>query len=269
MLILNFCDNPYSETIIYPIFALPIETLTMFSPIDIQQELVNAKQKHAEIQSALMREANAAIKQGKEVDEYIVNKLKSAPKPGKSNINPELLEKNRIFSIDDIKTVCINFRLRFLDSKYFKMEELPYDAVIAIKSLERHLGEEVKHIKIVGSKEFFKLEDRHKDPLIFARIDNDNYYLIHKWGNDFPWYKKIVNYPFRSVLSLLLTMVVIGIPLSFLIPVIIFHKPEEVRYYQNLYLAGCCIYTFFTMVFGGFTFYKHFSKVCWNSPYFN
>lgn len=241
----------------------------MFSPIDIQNELVKARQKHAEIQGGLLREANAAIKLGKEVDEYILDKLKKAPKPGKSNINPELLEKNRVFSIDDIKTICVNFRLRFLDSKYFKMEELPYDAVIAIKSLEKHLGEEVKHIKIVGSAKFFKLEDRHKDPLIFARIDDDNYYLIHKWGNDFPWYKKLIAYPFRSVLSLILTMAVLGVPLAFIIPAIIFHKPAEVAYYQMLYLAAVTIYTFFTMVFGGFTFYKHFSKVCWNSPYFN
>ncbi len=241
----------------------------MFSPVDIQEELIKARQKHAEVQGALLREVNDALKQGKQADEYVLSRLRAAPKPGKSNINPELLEKNRIFSVDDIKTICVNYRLRFLHSKYFKMEELPYDAVIAVKNLEKHLGQEVNHLKIMGAAKFFKLEDRNKDPLLFARIDDENYYLIHKWGKDLEWYKKILAYPFRSVLSLFVSMAVIGLPLVFITPLFFFHTAKEVQYYQMLYLAAFVVYTFFVLVFGGFTFYKKFSKICWNSPYFN
>jgi hypothetical protein len=241
----------------------------MFSPVDIQEELIKARQKHEQVHGALMREVNAALKQGKQADEYILSKLRNAPKPGKSNIHPDLLEKNRIFSVDDIKTICINYRLRFLDSKYFKMEELPYDAVVAVKNLEKHLGEEVKHMKIMGAAKFFKLEDRNKDPMLFARIDDENYYLIHKWGKDLAWYNKIIVYPLRSILSLLVSIVIIGLPVVFLLPLFIFHTSKEIKYYQMLYLAAFMVYTFFIMVFGGFTFYKKFSKICWNSPYFN
>jgi hypothetical protein len=241
----------------------------MFSPVDIQDELIKTRHKHEEVHSALMREAQSAIKQGKEADEYVLSRLRNAPKPGKANINPELLEKNKIFSTDDIKTVCIEYRLRFLDSQYFKIEELPYDAVIALKKLEKHLGEEVKHLKIMGAAKFFKLQDRNKDPLLFARIDENNYYLIHKWGMDFAWYNKILAYPFRSVLSLLFTMVILGLPAVFLIPLFVFHGAKDVQYYQMLFLAAFVVYTVFVIVFGGFTFYKKFSKICWNSPYFN
>ncbi len=241
----------------------------MFSRIDIQEELIKARQKHAQVQGVLMREVNDALKQGKQADEYILSRLRSAPKPGKSNINPELLEKDRIFSVDDIKTICVHYRLRFLDSKYFKMDELPYDAVIAVKNLEKHLGEDVSHLKIMGAAKFFKLEDRNNDPLLFARIDETNYYLIHKWGNDMEWYNKILAFPFRSILSLLISMAVIGLPVVFLLPLFIFHTAKEIQYYQMLYLAAFVVYAFFIMVFGGFTFYKKFSKICWNSPYFN
>jgi len=241
----------------------------MFSRVDIQEELIIARQKHEQVHGALMREVQAAIKQGKQADEYVLSRLRSAPKPGKSNINPELLEKNRIFSIDDIKTICVNYRLRFLDSKYFKMEELPYDAVIAVKKLEKHLGEEVKHLKIMGAARFFKLEDSNKDPLLFARIDDTNYYLIHKWGKDLAWYNKLLMFPFRSIMSLLLSMAIIGLPLVFIVPLFIFHTAKDIQYYQMLYLAAFTVYTFFVLVFGGFTFYKKFSKICWNSPYFN
>jgi hypothetical protein len=160
----------------------------MFTPVDIQEELIRTRQKHERIFRRLTEEVQEALKQGKQADEYIVNRLRSTPKPGKTNINPDLLEKSRIFSIDDIKTICIQYRLRFLDSKYFKMEELPYDAVTAVKKLEKHLGEEVNHLKIMGAAKFFKLQDRNKDPLLFARIDESNYYLIHKWGKDLKWY---------------------------------------------------------------------------------
>src|ERR1700744_5920071 len=111
----------------------------MFSPIDIQNELILVRQKHEKVFRQLENEVKAALKQGKQADEYIVNRLRTAPKPGKANINPELLEKSRIFSIDDIKAICIEYRLRFLDSKFFKMEELPYEALMAIKDLEKHL----------------------------------------------------------------------------------------------------------------------------------
>ncbi len=241
----------------------------MFSRVDIQEELMRVRQKHAEVQSALMKEVEAAIKEGKQADEYVLSRLRTAPKPGKSNINPDLLEKNRIFSADDIKTICVNYRLRFLDSKYFKMEELPYDAVIAVKNLEKHLGEEVKHLKIMGAARFFKLEDSNKDPLLFARIDDSNYYLIHKWGKDFAWYNKILAYPFRSIMSLLISMSVLCLPIVFILPLLIFNTAKDIQYYQMLYLAAFVVYTVFVMVFGGFTFYKKFSKICWNSPYFN
>ncbi len=241
----------------------------MFTPVDIQEELIRTREKHERVFRKLSDEVAAALKQGKQADEYILSRLRSTPKPGKANINPDLLEKSRIFSLDDIKTICVNYRLRFLDSKYFKMEELPYDALIAVKNLEKHLGEEVSHLKIMGAAKFFKLEDSNKDPLLFARIDETNYYLIHKWGKDLAWYNKIIAFPLRSIIALLASMSIVGLPLVFLIPLIIFRTAQEVQYYQMLYLAAFVVYTFFVLVFGGFTFYKKFSKVCWNSPYFN
>lgn len=241
----------------------------MFSPVDIQDELVKSRQKHAQIQHSLMQQVEAAMKKGMQADEFILSRLRKAPKPGKWEIDTSLLDKNKIFSLDDIKSVCIKYRLRFLDSKYFRMEELPYDAVQAIKNLEKETGKEVAHIKMAASAKFFKLEDRNKDPLLFAQIDDTNFYLIHKWGNDFRWYKKWLCYPLRSIWTLVLSMSVIGIPLSFIIPALWFHNPADVQFYQTLYLAGFTIYIVFTIVFGGFSFYKNFSKVAWNSPYFN
>jgi hypothetical protein len=241
----------------------------MFSSVNLQDELVKTRQKHAQLQYQLKQQAEEALKKGVQVDEFILKRMKTAPKPGRWQINPEQLDKNKIFSLDDIKSICVQYRLRFLDTKYFKMEQMPYEALQAIKNLEKETGKEISHFKMLASAKFFKLEDVNKDPLLFAQVDENNYYLVHKWGNDFSWYKKILSYPMRSVGSLLVTVIAIGLPFSFGFPALIFHSAEEVKYYQMLYLAAFTIYTLFTLVFGGFTFYKRFSRVCWNSPYFN
>jgi hypothetical protein len=241
----------------------------MFTPVNIHEELIRTRQKHEEAHRSLLNQVNATLKQGKQVDEYIMKKLRSAPKPGKWDVNPSLLDKNRIFSLDDIKAVCIIYRLRFLSTEHFRMEKLPYDAVMAIKQLEKEVGSEIKSTHIAAPENYFKLQDRNKDPMLFAKIDDNNYYLIHKWGKDIAWYKKILVYPIRSIMSLFISMLAIGLPICLFIPYIFWHTQEQISYYQQFMLAALFIYIAFTIVFGGFTFYKRFSKVCWNSPYFN
>lgn len=237
--------------------------------ISIQGELEKAREKHRHIEQSLMKQVNDTLKKGIKADEYLMQRLQSAPKPGRWEVEKSNLDKNRIFSLDDIKAVCIMYRLRFLDSKYFRMETLPYEALNAIKELETQTGSEVKSTKIAASSGFFKLQDSNKDPLLFAQLDENNYYLIFKWGKDLAWYKKWLAYPLRSIFSLFITMIAIGIPLAFILPYLIWHSREEIIYYQRLFFAAVTMYTVFTLIFGGFTFYKKFSKVCWNSPYFN
>ncbi|WP_395062778.1 hypothetical protein [Flavobacterium sp.] len=38
---------------------------------------------------------------------------------------------------------------------------------------------------------------KYDDPLLFAPIGNDYYYLIHKWGNDLAWYKNFKFYQLK------------------------------------------------------------------------
>ena len=122
----------------------------MFSNINIQDELVKTRQKHGQIQHSLKQQVDAALQKGVQVDEFIMKRLQVAPKPGRWKVNPELLDKNKIFSLDDIKSICVQYRLRFLDTKYFKTEELPYEALTAIKNLEKLTGQEIVHFENAG-----------------------------------------------------------------------------------------------------------------------
>ena len=241
----------------------------MFSSVDIQDELLKARQKHAGNVHALMQQVEESKKKGLAADEFILKRLRNAAKPGRLQINNEALDKNKVFSQDDIKSVCILYRLRFLESKYFKMEGLPQEATAAIKDLEKELGGNVGKIKILASPKFFKPGNVKEELLLFTGLDENNYYLVSKWGNSFSWYKKWLAYPLRSIWALLSVLIIIGLPGSFIVPAILFHTPELVQYYQMFYLAAVTITALFTTVFGGFTFHRSFSRACWNSPYFN
>ena len=52
-----------------------------------------------------------------------------------NNFDLDLLNKQKIFHLDHIKKICIDYRLRFLDIKYFK-NDLPNDA---IKEIDKNL----------------------------------------------------------------------------------------------------------------------------------
>ena len=241
----------------------------MFSSVNIQDELVKIRQKHAGVQHSLTQQVEDAKGKGAPVDEFILRRIRTAAKPGKWNFENQLLDKNKVFSIDDIKSICIQYRLRFLDSKFFKLEDLTADEKNTVKSLEKETGKEITKVKMLASTQFFRQENLTSAPFLFAQLDETNFYLVHKVGVDFKWYKKLISFPFRSILALLITLLVIVLPLMFVIPSVIFSKPEQVQYYQMLYLAGFTVSTLFIVVFGGFTFYKKFSNFCWKSPYLN
>ena len=53
-----------------------------------------------------------------------------------NNFDFDQLETQRIFHLDQIKQVCINYRLRFLDLKYFK-GNIPKEGIEKIIQLEK------------------------------------------------------------------------------------------------------------------------------------
>ncbi len=110
----------------------------------------------------------------------------------------EDLPSDRIYSESDIKSLCTNYRLRFLPTKYFK-SSFPPEAMRAIKETEKIADIEIKNFMIIAPSGLFKLEDANKDPLLFVPLSNNRYYLIHKWGNDMAWHRKLRAWPFKSL----------------------------------------------------------------------
>ena len=176
------------------------------------------------------------------------------------------LEADRIYHLDHIRTICIDYRLRFLDLKYFK-PALPQEARDAITGLEVAHGTRLEGMKIIAPSRLFKLEDKD-DPLLFVPMGNNYFYLVHKWGNDLHPLRKWLVWPFRSVGNLTLAVLLVSYLCTLLVPNGLFSKHNSssefwiIFFFMFKSLAAIVIYY-------GFAMGKNFNPAIWNSKYFN
>ena len=139
-----------------------------------------------------------------------------------NNFDLNKLSKSRIYHIDHIKKVSIDYRLRFLDIKYFK-NKLPIEALKQIKKLEKKHKTKLSEFKIMAPSVLFRLEKKD-DPLLFVPLGNEYYYLIHKWGNDLHPFRKALMWPFKNIWNLLLAVLALSWIFTELTPISLFTK---------------------------------------------
>ena len=99
-----------------------------------------------------------------------------------NNFDFDKLETQRIFHLNQIRKVCIDYRLRFLDLKYFK-GNIPKEGIDKITQLEKEHQTSLEGFKIMAPSVLFRLK-KTDDPLLFVPLGNNYFYLVHKWGND-------------------------------------------------------------------------------------
>lgn len=239
----------------------------LFSPFNIENALKKERQYlQNNIDKDLLDEVNSILRQAEKEDQSILNRINGNNTTVSEFYNQ--FENDKIYSISEIKRVCEKYRLRFLDSKYFK-GEIPYQAISKIKEIEKKNNIEFTNFKIIAPAGLFKLEDAHQDPLLFASIGNGNYYLIHKWGNDLSWHRKILAYPLRNLYSFFTSIFILSAILSFLVPESWLNMPMgslTLRIWLTIHLfIGFSGF----MIFLGSTMQKNFSSNEWDSKFFN
>lgn len=127
-------------------------------------------------------------------------------------------KQERVFHISQIEEICGKYLLRFLPSCFYR-GQVDKDLAFKISNFEAaydvkcecyhrlHRGtfsffvqinqetglqemvpgvddKIVQNTFIMAPKESFNLQVRPKDPLFFYKINDEYYYLVHKWGND-------------------------------------------------------------------------------------
>tara|TARA_R110002051_G_scaffold56046_9_gene104009 strand:- start:5285 stop:6007 length:723 start_codon:yes stop_codon:yes gene_type:complete len=233
---------------------------------NIAEKLTQAKFKSYKSETDRLKEIYSIFSEVDSQFDRIGNNISTSNGTPSNNFNLELLNTKNIFHTNEIKQICIDYRLRFLDTKYFK-GEIPYEAISIIKSLEKTHLLEIKGFKIIAPSKLFKLKDKD-DPVLFAPIGNGYFYLIHKWGNDLHPLRKILMWPFKSIVNLTVLVFLLSFILTFMVPEGLFSKTNSTKEFWiiNFFIFKCVAAI---VIFYGFALGKNFNPIIWNSKYFN
>lgn len=232
---------------------------------NIEHKLQNIRNKKGDSEQ-ILKEVRQILQEDALKESQITNELSSKNNVGSNDFDFDLLETKNIFHINQIKDICIDYRLRFLNSSYFK-GDIPQEAISKIKHLEAAHDTELKGFKIMAPSKLFKLEDKD-DPLLFAPIGNDYYYLIHKWGNDLHPLRKLFAWPFKNIVNLGFVVLLISYFVTLMVPEGLFSKKNTTAEFWIIYFFMFkCIASI--VIFYGFALRKNFNPAIWKSKYFN
>lgn len=182
------------------------------SGLDLEQEFRKVKSK--EYNDCLLEDIYRQLKQEYEADKTIEERIftSSSELP---NILPADLK--HVFSLEQIRNICVKYRLRFLDASVFK-SKIPAEAISKIKGLEQKWGVQLNNFKIVAPQSLFDLEDPDADPLLFVQLTENRYYLIHKWGGEINRFRALLAFPLRSFMHLFWTLLTLALLFAAIIP---------------------------------------------------
>ena len=223
----------------------------------MQMKLLTPTQIDQVLEKAAQRESSRGF-------ETLISGLLQLNTDNVNNFDFDLLETHRILHVDQIKKVCIDYRLRFLDLKYFK-GNIPPSAIEMICELEKTHETTLKGFKIMAPSVLFRLK-KTDDPLLFVPLGNDYYYLIHKWGKDLSPLRRVWAWPFKNIWNLLTAVLFVSLFATLLTPYQIFTKTQTPSTFWMLYFfmfkAIASIVLFY-----GFALGKNFNPAIWNNRY--
>ncbi len=181
----------------------------------------------------------------------------------KNQFDIDLLESDRIFHRKHIQELCVNYRLRFLSVKLFKYG-LPEEALSAWEELEQLHQTSIEDLMIAAPSKSFYLKT-YDDPILFAPMGNDYYYMIHKWGNDVSPLRRLKYWPVKNVVTFLLFCLAVSGLLTWITPVnklgtTLLWAPFIVFLFMFKSIVGTVAYYFFMMG-------KNFNSEIWDRPF--
>ena len=169
-----------------------------------------------------------------------------------NNFDFDKLETQRIFHLNQIRKVCIDYRLRFLDLKYFK-GNIPKEGIDKITQLEKEHQTSLEGFKIMAPSVLFRLK-KTDDPLLFVPLGNNYFYLVHKWGNDLSYFRKAWAWPFKNIWNLLIAVLFVS-----------FFATTPSTFWMLYFFIFKAIASI--VLFYGFAMGKNFNPAIWNNRF--
>lgn len=237
----------------------------MFEKTNLEKQLLKSRSRRIS-SDELMREVEQIFFENENKRDQIRENLSNFTPDSFNNFQTDWLDPNKIFHLEDIKKLCLDYRLRFLSSHFFK-GDFPEEAITAIRVLEQKHQLELKNFKIAAPSKRLKLENAD-DPLLFAPLGNDYFYLVHRWGNDLIPLRKLLVWPFKNFENLLFTIFLFSILATAVFPIKLLSQNPTVSEYILLFLFIFKSFVGIGLYFG-FAKGKNFNEVIWNSKYYN
>ena len=181
--------------------------------------------------------------------------------------NPDKIDSNRLFHVDQIRKICIDYRLRFLDFNFFK-GGVPDEAYTKLKEFELNHPDLDLNIKMMAPTKLFQL-DNYDDPLMFVSLGNNYYYLIHKWGNDMSYFRKMFMWPFKNIYNILVYIAIISLFFTTFVPdgIFFYKNNPEIQFFVVFLFMFKSLAAIF--IYFGFAMGKNFNENIWNSKFYN
>jgi hypothetical protein len=230
------------------------------------EEMLSRAAEREDREGSIMLEVAEVLRKDREHGQRIHKTIQKSGAGDSNTFEFDLLETRRIFHLSQIRAICIDYRLRFLDSKYFK-GEIPEQAVSEIKKLEKMHQTELKGFKILAPSKLFKLEDKD-DPILFAPIGNGYFYLICKWGKDLHPLRRVLVWPFKNIVNLAAVVLFISLLVTLMVPRGLFSKTGSAAEFWIIFFFMFKSIAA-VVIFYGFALGKNFNPAIWNSKYFN
>lgn len=241
----------------------------MFDSINLENELFKIRENSPQEELDSVLEAfkdlfRADWETEKRISQTLHNGSPSQYLSGSDRLNPD-----NIFDLSDIKKLCIKYRLRFLPTKYFNAP-FPVEAINAVKTLEKELNAEISNFMIVAPAKLFKLEDANSDPLLFIPLQDNKFYLVHQWGNDLSWHRRLLAWPLKSFAKLAATISVFAIVATTMLPAhVISDSKQFFSFGRMFFFIWCLLSTSALVSYLWFTLNQKFSEDAWNCKNFN
>ena len=225
--------------------------------VNLFEELINERNKQI-----TSEELKIAIKNIWSKDDQIKKSLNKKNDNKHNDLKFDKMKTRNIFHKDTIKKICVRYRLRFLDSNLFK-GEYPKNITKIIGKIERNHNTTLSNFMIMAPSKLFKIKSPD-DPILFVPIGNDYYYLIHKWGEEFNYLRKLMVLPFKNIDNLTIFSILVSVVFALLGKLIMPSLTFSEVFILFLFLVKGFIFIFFYMFF---LTRRNFSESIWNSKY--
>ena len=233
--------------------------------VNLSNKLLQSRRKRT-TDTNILQQVYQVLERDAQHDEAIKENIEKSNAVTQNDFVFNLLETDMIYHIEDIKSICVMYRLRFLDSSLFK-GDIPQEGIGKIKQLEKDHETTLKGYKIMAPSKLFKLKN-YDDPLLFVPIGNEYYYLIHKWGNDLSMFRKWLMWPFRNFETLLLSAVLVSLMLTLAVPNSLVDYSESPANFFLLFMFMIKWVIGF-IIYYAFAKGKNFNNAIWDSRYIN